>query len=740
MNAAHQVQTRASTKPSLTPVGAGLLQRQCACGASTSFAEECDECESERLNLQRKAFSKARLSIVPAIVHDTLGASGQPLAPSTRTFMESRFGHDFSQVRVHTDARAAESARAVNARAYTVGRNVVFGTGQYAPEAAEGKRLLAHELAHVVQQSSATRFGSLEISDPAGGAEREAERAATWALAAGAETGQQTQAPLQVARQPDDAAPSPEPPATPTHVDIVRISCESNAIEFETDAGVRRYTLTDCDLDDGDYTAMVTVTDDDVDFDLGEAAPEGVRFRFSYRVDPGQPNPSTFFGGQTNVHIMTGTLAISPVTGPSPGPVPAPLTGGALVCSRPLDLPWWTGLRNFRHAFINDPPANYAIRDLLSGNGVTTSCTAKTDASGPPDDPAGGDTICKPCNAGPGRTLADLSRCLRATYAAYAQPNLYRNLPDPNDSWHHGPNSNSFAAAMAGCCVGFSPAGLGRLPGWNHRPAGPCRDAMSEQEEDDAPDAGPSDAGPSDAGPSDAEEPLPGGVPDAGSPDAGAPADAGGTAPVAACRPTLTSLTATKTDDIGMTTAWGSCQLRLGKNGGPGMTFKSVVDVPAGCTGTLQYVQLIDRCLQRRDASNTDERLKTGGYVLDTADPYPFGGSQRVTSPGTVNFQTDDSPNGGNAAGYVYRHGVDGFKMWLLWTPDAPVASPRVSLAMVEWDWTAKANKTGTTGGCVADWTVSDDSAHGGTGAATPTLPTWSQTYPTDFSYGPGIC
>src|SRR5205085_3153068 len=71
---------------------------------------------------------------------------------TTRTFMEPRFGHDFSRVRVHADGRAAESARSVNALAYTVGEDLVFGAGQYAPGTSAGKRLLAHELSHVVQQ------------------------------------------------------------------------------------------------------------------------------------------------------------------------------------------------------------------------------------------------------------------------------------------------------------------------------------------------------------------------------------------------------------------------------------------------------------------------------------------------------------------------------------------------------------------------------------------------------------
>lgn len=89
----------------------------------------------------------------PAIVQDVLRSGGVPLDRSTRAFMETRFGHDFSAVRVHADERAASSARAVNARAYTVGQNVVFAAGEHRPGTDGGKRLLAHELAHVVQQS-----------------------------------------------------------------------------------------------------------------------------------------------------------------------------------------------------------------------------------------------------------------------------------------------------------------------------------------------------------------------------------------------------------------------------------------------------------------------------------------------------------------------------------------------------------------------------------------------------------
>jgi hypothetical protein len=91
----------------------------------------------------------------PPIVEEVLRSPGQPLDTPTRTFFESRFGHEFSRVRVHTDAKAAASARAVSAHAYTVGPDVVLAEGRYAPGSASGRRLLAHELAHVVQQGSA---------------------------------------------------------------------------------------------------------------------------------------------------------------------------------------------------------------------------------------------------------------------------------------------------------------------------------------------------------------------------------------------------------------------------------------------------------------------------------------------------------------------------------------------------------------------------------------------------------
>ena len=135
------------------PGSARLLQRQCACDQHTQADEECEECRKKHEGaLQRAAVNNTSVSVVPPIVHKVLNAPGQTLEAETRALVEPRFGYDFSQVRVRTDAKAAESARAVNALAYTAGRDVVFGVEQYAPGMIYGRKLLAHELTHVMQQ------------------------------------------------------------------------------------------------------------------------------------------------------------------------------------------------------------------------------------------------------------------------------------------------------------------------------------------------------------------------------------------------------------------------------------------------------------------------------------------------------------------------------------------------------------------------------------------------------------
>jgi hypothetical protein len=134
-----------ATSPTLLESDSDRLQRSCL---------GCTDKEEEDEKLQTKAESATTPQVTPALESQlhSLRGGGRPLPESTRNFFEPRFGQDFSQVRIHTDAQAAQAARSVNARAFTVGKDVVLGEGQYSPDSDSGRRLLAHELVHVRQQ------------------------------------------------------------------------------------------------------------------------------------------------------------------------------------------------------------------------------------------------------------------------------------------------------------------------------------------------------------------------------------------------------------------------------------------------------------------------------------------------------------------------------------------------------------------------------------------------------------
>lgn len=220
-----------------------LLQRKCACGSPTaSLTGECEECKATKRvqtklvvgerhdRLEQEAdqvanqvlAAPASLAVssappgiqrftgesagqgsgAPASVDSVLASPGKPLDTATQRDMGQRFGYDFSQVRVHADGAAGQSARELDAHAYTVGRDIVFGAGRFAPATHDGRRLLAHELAHVIQQRGeqaghegqhdagrgraplvasgrgAKAHGALELSEPTDTGEQEAERVA----------------------------------------------------------------------------------------------------------------------------------------------------------------------------------------------------------------------------------------------------------------------------------------------------------------------------------------------------------------------------------------------------------------------------------------------------------------------------------------------------------------------------------------------------------------------------------
>ncbi len=198
----HIATTQKATSAPAALVASGLLQRKCTCGNSTMAGVECEECNKKKL--QRKlsigstndpleqeagrvadqvlstpahsAVSGATPRIqcfkgqatvdegnAPASVDRALSSSSTPLDPAIQQDMGHRFGYDFSRVRVHTGAAAEQSVRDVNAHAYTVGNDIVFGAGRYAPESNDGRRLVAHELVHVVQQESGVRRADMPV-------------------------------------------------------------------------------------------------------------------------------------------------------------------------------------------------------------------------------------------------------------------------------------------------------------------------------------------------------------------------------------------------------------------------------------------------------------------------------------------------------------------------------------------------------------------------------------------------
>lgn len=163
--------TKAEATPARTPTPVPrfsssrsvLLQRKCACGGGGTGCETCQQKQAEEQKktqeqrLQKSASGPGRSRTAPPVVNQVLNSPGRPLEAPTRSYMEPRFGRDFGGVRVHTDSRAAESARAVDAHAYTVGQHIVFDHGKYDPGSRSGQHLLAHELAHTVQQHGLQR-------------------------------------------------------------------------------------------------------------------------------------------------------------------------------------------------------------------------------------------------------------------------------------------------------------------------------------------------------------------------------------------------------------------------------------------------------------------------------------------------------------------------------------------------------------------------------------------------------
>ena len=161
-----QVQRQACSSPDCKEEDEPIQTKPLA-GQITPLVQRETEPEEDEDNkiLQTKSVdsSESAQTVDNPLIQSVLSSSGQPLDAATRSFMEPRFGQDFSGVGVHTDGQAAESARALQAKAYTYGSDIVFDSGEYSPDTHEGKMLLAHELTHVVQQGHSPEIASSSL-------------------------------------------------------------------------------------------------------------------------------------------------------------------------------------------------------------------------------------------------------------------------------------------------------------------------------------------------------------------------------------------------------------------------------------------------------------------------------------------------------------------------------------------------------------------------------------------------
>jgi hypothetical protein len=257
----------------------------------------CADCEEEQ-NLQRKETAPAPAE-APLIVQDVLGTPGEPLDAGVRAFVEPRFDADFSHVRVHTDSGAAASANAINALAYTSGSHIAFAEGNFSPHTDSGRKLLTHELAHVVQQSS--------------GAQSAVRRS----------------------------------PQTGGSVLFVQVDRAKNTITFVTDSGSLTYTLlTPAEIPVGSYTFSVKF--EGPNFKL-EAPGEITTFSgFKYRIAAGQPNPADRLHGQKSVTVQvieSGGNSASTNSGTAPAQLAGSTTVPVTFIAYPIDdTPGGTGL------------------------------------------------------------------------------------------------------------------------------------------------------------------------------------------------------------------------------------------------------------------------------------------------------------------------------------------------------------------------------------------------------------
>ena len=294
-----------SSAPTTTAKEQGIDRKCSAC-------EEKKE-EEKNLNISRKPSSTSDLETTDEAankINHVLSSSGSPLDSPTRQFFGKRLGYDFSNVRVHADGQAARAAQAAEARAFTVGRDIVFAPDEYQPSTAAGRHLIAHELTHVVQQTQSNPVGLSFISPTM--LQRQSEDVG---LPGGLPSS--TTTPKEVSTdEPSgtDEPPAPLTEARPANVSRIVMSCIDKHMRMETATGDYVYKLIECSIPLGSYETQVTIgyagdpgdpfieDPSGEDFYLGFPIALG-KFQMTYYVEPGQENPATLLRKQGSVHV-----------------------------------------------------------------------------------------------------------------------------------------------------------------------------------------------------------------------------------------------------------------------------------------------------------------------------------------------------------------------------------------------------------------------------------------------------
>ncbi|HEU4837449.1 MAG TPA: DUF4157 domain-containing protein [Pyrinomonadaceae bacterium] len=448
----------------------------------------CDDCEEE---MQRKESSRAEPALTTAVESQILAlhSGGEPLSTQSRSFFEPRFGRDFSAVRVHADVSAATTAQSVNALAYTHGNHIVFGAGQYQPNSSTGRRLLAHELTHVVQQRHA-------------GSSARVQRACQSAVpattcTAGPAVFTPGVGPFRFKTGCDDFLAGQDA----AMVGIVAAFRPGVTMEIHGYASVDAPSL-------NAFNEKLACARANKARDVLSAPPPaglGIGSRITNVVGHG-PTPGPASERQSVVLIVSAPPRprprprVPPVVKPGPrtpcerdcestfdecissslNPLQCLATRSSCellcrgsrprfeVCARLLQPP--VEVSGCNHAYIETPTRRYAIitpctSQLSFAEPINGGVAIKTDRS---PDPCHRRPTCIECIPKPGVT--DLERCFENAFRAYAAPSQHKIL---------GPNSNTFAGTLARTCcdnMAVRPPALGCMPGWDDPPA-PARSA-----------------------------------------------------------------------------------------------------------------------------------------------------------------------------------------------------------------------------------------------------------------------